>query len=500
MNRPISGLASFTVLLLVALVVATTYWQTWASAGLADRQDNAIQRVAQFRIKRGLITTGQSVLARNVRKKADGQTLYFREYPRDRFAAHVVGYSTAGRSRAGLERSENDYLTASNANLSTLFDTTLDKLKGTTVAGNDLELTLRVKAQTVAQDAFRGVCGAAVALDPRTGALLAMASSPTYDPNDVERPEGFAKILRTKAACTPASPLLNRATQGLYPPGSTFKTVTAAAALDTGTFTPDSSFYDPGYCVQYGKKVYNAGNPDQNGPEAFGNVNLVTAFQHSINAVFCKIGQRLGAGTVLEYAKRFGFYELPPLETPASERAPSGLFQSGTRKLFDPKDPATEVDPGRLAFGQERLLVTPLQMAMVAAGIANGGVVMRPHVVSRVVSPGGKTVVRTKPEVLRRAIKPETAQALTTMMEAVVTGGTGTRAAIPGVRVAGKTGTAETNVPRVYTAWFVAFAPADDPKVAVAVVVEKVPNGFGGAVAAPIAKTIMEAILPPRSN
>jgi penicillin-binding protein A len=500
MNRPISTLASFTILLLVALVVATTYWQTWASAGLADRQDNAIQRVAQFRIKRGLIVTGQSILAANVRRKADGQTLYFRRYPRHRFAAHVVGYSTAGRSRAGLERSENDYLTASNANLSTLFDTTFDKLKGTTVTGNDLELTLRVKAQTVAQDALRGVCGAAVALDPKTGAVLAMASSPTYDLNDVERENGFARILQTKAACRPASPLLNRATQGLYPPGSTFKTVTAAAALDTGKFNPDSGFYDPGYCVQYGKKVYNAGNPDQTGPEAFGNVNLVTAFQHSINAVFCKIGQTLGAGTVLEYTKRFGFYERPPLETPGNERAPSGLFRSGTRTLFDPKDPATQVDPGRLAFGQERLLVTPLQMAMVAAGIANGGAVMRPYVVKRVVSPSGKTVVKTKPKVLHRAIKPETSQELTKMMEAVVTGGTGTRAAIPGVRVAGKTGTAETNVPRVYTAWFVSFAPADDPKVAVAVVVERVPNGFGGAVAAPIAKTIMEAILPPRSN
>jgi penicillin-binding protein A len=497
-NKPISSLATFSVLLLVALVVATTYWQTWASAGLADRQDNAIQRVAQFKIKRGLISTGLSVLARNRKQEIGGQQLFFREYPRHRFATQVVGYSTAGRSRAGLERSENDYLTASNANLSTLFDTTLDKLKGTTVTGNDLKLTLRVKAQQVAQDALRGVCGAAVALDPKTGEVLAMASSPTYDPNDVEKRGGFERILNTKAACKPASPLLNRATQGLYPPGSTFKMVTAAAALDSGKFTPESRFYDPGYCEEYGKKVYNAGNPDQNGPESFGNVNLVTAFQHSINAVFCNIGKTIGAKRIIEYTKRFGFYDRPPLETPSNERFPSGLYQGS--KLFDPKDPATQVDPGRLAFGQERLLVTPLQMAMVGAGIANGGVVMEPYVVDRIVSPSGKTVRRTKPRVLDRAIKPQTAAELTTMMQAVVTGGTGTRAAIPGVSVAGKTGTAETNVPRVYTAWFVAFAPADDPKVAVAVVVERVPNGFGGAVAAPIAKTIMEAILPPRSN
>jgi penicillin-binding protein A len=497
MNRQITRIATFSALLVVALVVATTYWQAWAAGGLAARQDNALQRVAEFKIDRGEIRTGQSVLAKNIRRKVSGQVFFFRTYPRKSFAAQVVGYSTQGRSRAGIERSLNDFLTASNANLSTLFDTTLDRLKGTTVRGNDVHLTLNVRAQTVAQDALRGACGAAVALDPKTGAVLAMASTPTYNPNLVETKGGYAKILATKAPCAPASPLLNRATQGLYPPGSIFKTITASAALDTGTFTPESRFDDPGYCVQYGKKVFNAGNPDQTGPEAFGNVDFVTAFQHSINAVFCKVGQKLGADTVLRYAKRFGFYERPPLETPPSERSPSGLYQG--QKLFDPRDP-NQVDPGRLAFGQERMLVTPLQMAIVAATIANGGVGMRPHVVSRIVSPGGDTVRRTRSRELDRAIKPETAAALTAMMEAAVTGGTGRRAQIPGVRVAGKTGTAETGVARVYTAWFVFFAPADDPKVAGAVVVERVPNGFGGSVAAPIAKAIMQAILPTESN
>jgi len=322
------------------------------------------------------------------------------------------------------------------------------------------------------------------------------ASAPTYDPNQIETKDGYAKILQTKARCGAASPLLDRATQGLYPPGSTFKTVTAAAALDSGKFTPESRFHDPGYCVEYGKKVSNAGNPET-GPEAFGNVDFVQAFQHSINAVFCEIGKRLGPLKVLEYAKRFGFYERPPLELPLEERSASGLYDHG--KLFDPHD-ANQVDPGRLAFGQERMLVTPLQMAMVAAGIANGGVVMRPYVVRRVVSPGGSTVLKTRPRKLDRAIKPETADALTKMMVAVVTGGTGTKAAINGIQVAGKTGTAETGVDRVYTAWFVFFAPADDPKVAGAVVVERVPNGFGGAVAAPIAKQIMQAILGVESN
>src|SRR5881628_690506 len=224
MNRQITRIATFSVLLVVALVVGTTYWQTWASAGLADRQDNAIQRVAEFKVDRGEIFTGQSVLANNLRKKVDSQVFFFRRYPRHRFAAHVVGYSTQGRSRAGIERSLNDFLTASNANLSTVFDKTFDRLKGTTVKGNDVHLTLNVKAQTVAQNELRGVCGAAVALNPKTGAVLAMASSPTYDPNLIETKNGYAKILNTKATCAPASPLLNRATQGLYPPGSTFKT------------------------------------------------------------------------------------------------------------------------------------------------------------------------------------------------------------------------------------------------------------------------------------
>jgi peptidoglycan glycosyltransferase len=497
-NKQIARLAVVALGLIVALIVGTTYWQTWATAGLADRQDNAIQRVAQFKIKRGLIyaSDGKTALAVNVRKKVGGQTLYFRRYPTHGFATQVIGYSTQGRSRAGLERSENAYLTASNADLSTLFDTTLDKLRGTTVTGNNLITTLNVRAQRVAESQLRGKCGAAVVLNPKTGAVLAMASAPTYDPNLVERKNGYERILRSKGPCEVSSPLFNRATQGLYPPGSTFKTVTTAAALDTGAFRPDSRFYDPGYCMEYGKRVSNAGNPET-GPEAFGNVDLVTAYEHSINAVFCNIGKRLGAGKVLDQARKFGFYEVPPLETPADARSASGLYSHG--KLYKPKHDS-DVDPGRLAFGQERLLTTPLQMAMVAAGVANGGVVMKPHLVKVVRTAKGKLVARTRPRTLHRAMKPDTAAALNQMMQAAVRSGTGTRAQISGVAVAGKTGTAETNRDRVYTAWFIFFAPADDPKVAGAVVVENQLNGFGGAIAAPIAKALMEAILPVASN
>ena len=489
MNKQVSHVGIAALVLLVALILGTTYWQTWANAGLADRQDNEIRLVAQFSIKRGKIyaSDGRTALATNVSKKRAGETLYFRRYPTGPIFSDVVGYSTQTRNRTGLEESYNDYLTGSNANLDTVFHSTLDKLRGTTVTGNDLVLTVRPNAQALALRLLRGKCGAVVALEPSTGRVLVMATSPTYNANLIENRFGLAT--RTSLPCGAA--LLNRATVGKYPPGSTFKMVTAAAALDTGRFTPDSPFYDPGYCEEYGKQVRNAGNPEA--PETFGHVNLSTGFEHSINSVFCNVGKALGAGIVLDYAKRFGFYSLPPLELPESERVASGLYDHG--RLFFPKHPDTQVDPGRLAFGQERLAVTPLQMAMVAAAIGNHGAEMRPQIVERIVAPGGKTITHLQPDQLGRPIKRQTADELTRMMELVVTGGTGTAASIPGIRVAGKTGTAEVGRGNIHTTWFAAFAPADAPRVAIAVVVENQLNGFGGTISAPIAKQVMEALL-----
>jgi peptidoglycan glycosyltransferase len=494
MNRQIARLALVGVGLVTALIVGTTYWQTWASAGLADRQDNEIQRVAQFSIRRGLIRASDgTILASNRIKKVAGQKLYLRRYPQGSLFSHLVGYSTQSRSRAGLESSLNDYLTGSNSNLGTVLDTTLDKIRGATIKGNDVWLTMKPGAQRVAMQQLAGKCGSVVALDPRTGKLLVMASRPTYDPNLVEG--DFGRINNIRAACRPAAPLLNRATDGLYTPGSTFKVVTASAALDSRKFTPESRFDDPGYCIEYGQKVRNAGNPEA--PETFGSVDLVTGLEHSINSVFCNIGKALGAGRILGTAKQFGFYDDPPLETPGNERSPSGLYHGS--KLFKPSNPATQVDPGRLAFGQEAMLATPLQMAMVAAGIANGGVVMEPHAVDRVVSPKGGIVTRTHARKYRRATTGQTAREITSMMVGAVESGTGTAAQIPGIKVAGKTGTAETGVPGRYTSWFICFAPADHPRVAVAVVLQD-QTGFGGQVSAPIAKAVMEAILNGKSN
>jgi penicillin-binding protein A len=492
-NTQITRLAVFGVVMIAALIVATTYWQTWAAAGLADRQDNAIKRVAQFTIDRGVIYAddGKTVLAENVKRRIKGKTFYFRRYPQRGLAAHMVGYSTQSRSRAGLERSANDYLTGSNAHLSTVVETFRDRLAGATIHGNDIVTTIDARAQRVAMNALGRRCGAVVALEPRTGRVLVMASSPTYNPNEVESKGGWARINNLRAACAPAAALVNRAADGLYAPGSTFKVVTMAAALESGRWNLESTFYDPGYCEEYGKRVQNY---DTSRP--FGTINLFAALQYSVNSVFCNIGKELGALRILAEAKQMGFYSRPPLELPTNERQASGLYDKG--KLFDPKDP-NAVDPGRLAFGQERLLVSPLQMAMVTAMVANGGVVMEPHVVDRVIAPNGKKLVTTEPDALGRSISRENAQGLARAMEAVVTGGTGRAAAIPGVSVAGKTGTAETGRAGVNTVAFLGFAPVERPRVAVAVFVEG-QRSTGGETAAPIAKEVMQALLGRASN
>jgi peptidoglycan glycosyltransferase len=498
MNKQISRIAIVALLLLASLIVATTYWQTWAPGSLAAKQDNAIQRVAQFRIDRGKIyaSDGKTVLAQNIKKKSAGQTFYYRTYPTHGLASQTIGYSTIGRSRAGIERQENAYLTAGNANVGTIIQKLTDSLKGVTIRGNNLVLNLRVNAQKIAESALAGKCGAAVVLNPKTGQVYVMASAPGYNPNKIESPNGFAGILHSPNACPgSSSALYNRATQGLYAPGSTFKTITAATALDSGIYTTKSSFYDPGYCTEYGKPVYNAN--DQNGPERFGNVDLVQAFIHSINAVFCELGIKLGPKRILDEAKKFGFYSRPPIELPPSELAASGLFDYKHSRYYD--NPGL-VDPGRLAFGQEHMLVTPLQMALVAAGIANNGDIMAPHLVDRVTDASGGTVVKIHPQLWKHATSPKTAAAINLMMQGVVQSGTGIAAQIPGVKVAGKTGTAETALPKVYTAWFIFFAPADNPTIAGAIAVEHQVNGFGGAIAAPIAKQLMQALLPQASK
>jgi peptidoglycan glycosyltransferase len=493
-NTQLRHLAVFAALLIAVLIVATTYWQSWAGGALANRQGNAVQLVAQLQIDRGTVRAADGTrLAWSVAHHKNGLTTYSRKFTKNPAFAQVV---------TGLDSSLTDYLTGTNTNLTNAFAQEINRLGGKTVHGNDVKLTLKPSTQALAERLLAGRCGAVVAMNPKTGAVYAMASSPTFNPNLLLRRHGQERVAKIGGvgSCGKGSAELNRATQGLYPPGSTFKLITASAALDTGKFTPTSVFYDPGYCTEYGKPVYNSGNPDSpGGVEIFGNIDLSSALEHSVNGVFCNIGKALGASKVLDYAKRYGFYSSPPLGTPANTVSPSGLYRtrkSGSRYLWDPKDPATQVDPGRLAFGQEKMLVTPLQMALVAAAISNHGREPVPYLVQKVTAPNGSVVNTTKPSTLGRPISPKTAAALTQMMRLVVQGGTAAGVGFsPSDDVAGKTGTAELGLGSIYDSWFTSFAPASNPKVAVAVVVEKQPNGFGASVAAPIAKAIIENVL-----
>jgi peptidoglycan glycosyltransferase len=485
MNGPITRLAVVAVVMVAALIVGTTYWQVWAAPSLADRQDNALERVREFTVKRGRILAADgTVLAANTRRRRAGKTFYFRRYPHGTLAPHLVGYSTVGRARAGLERSLNDYLTGANTQLATLLENAVDRLGGGTIEGNDVHLTLRPNAQRVALRALGSRCGSVVALEPATGRVLVLASTPTYNANLVER--DFAAIKRIRGACRSADALFNRATEGLYAPGSTFKVVTMAAALDSDEYSLASTFLDPGYCIEYGRRVNNY---DTSG--GAGRVNFLQALQFSINSVFCNVGKDLGGVRILAKARELGFYELPPLETPSGERRESGLYKDG--EPFFPRN-SFQVDPGRLAFGQERLLVTPLQMAMAVGAIANDGILMAPTAVERIVSPERRTVARLDRDRVGRALSAETARELTAAMRAVVAAGTGTAARLGGIPVAGKTGTAETGRSGVNTTSFAAFAPADRPRVAIAVFLEG-QSGTGGTTAAPIAREVMEALL-----
>jgi penicillin-binding protein A len=495
-NKQIRHVSVAALILIAVLVVSTTYWQTWAVGDLAARKDNETKIIQRLTVNRGKIFAADgTVLANNRVTRRHGLTIYTRHYPQNDLAPQVIGYSTRYGTTTGLEQTLDDYLTGANTNLSNSLRNTL-QLGPRTVRGDNVYLTLRPDIQRLALDQLAGRCGAVVVLDAKTGAVVAMASSPTYNANLMVQPTGFNKVKRIKGTCGDASALQNNATVGLYPPGSTFKMVTAAAALDSGAFTPSSPFYDPGYCTEYGQRVSNSGNPDQTGPEAFGNVTLAQGFEHSINSVFCNVGKHIGGLKILDYAKRFGFYSLPPIETPPDESAASGLYKYDKhgRRLWTPTS-NDQIDSGRLAFGQFNMLATPLQMALVGATIADKGIEPRPYLVQKVVAADGSTVTKTKPQPLGRVLKPQTAAELNQMMQLVVQGGTAAGIFPSSLKVAGKTGTAELGLGNVYDAWFVAFAPADNPRYVVAVVVEKQPNGFGGTVSAPIAKAILEKLL-----
>jgi penicillin-binding protein A len=483
-NRQINGLFRLCAAGFAVLITMTAYWQIWAADSLATRKDNARLVYRQLEIKRGLIfaADGHTVLARNHAQRRDGFTIYTRVYPFHGLFAHALGYNTIDQGRSGLELSYNDFLTASNSDLSTELSNLGDTLRGITVTGDNLVTSLSVPTERAALTGLAGHRGAAVAIDPSTGRVLAMVSLPTFDPNLVV--QNFARLNRPSSG----SPLLNRATQGLYAPGSTFKTVTATAALDSGLYTPLTTIDAFGNCIYPTQfpifvKLCNAGT------ESFGTISLSEAMTYSVNTVFAQVGLKLGGTRLTDYMQRFGFYAPPTLDYPSDEMVTSGRYQNGRRM-----GPLQQLDVAREAIGQERLSITPLQMADVAATIANGGERMRLSLVDKAIAPGGSPAYTAHPTPLQRVMSSGTAQELTTMMENVVDEGTGTAAQIHGLHVAGKTGTAETGVQNLNTAWFIAFAPVVHPRIAVAVVVENTPL-FGGQVAAPIAADMIRAYL-----
>jgi peptidoglycan glycosyltransferase len=332
----------------------------------------------------------------------------------------------------------------------------------------------------VANAALAGHKGAVVALEPRSGAVTVMASSPGYDPNSLRSTAAAASI-----KSDPSGRLINRATQFGYAPGSTFKLVTATAAIDSGAFTREST-------VSGRNDIPISGVPLQNDEnETFGPITLTQALTKSVNTVWAQVAERLGKDTIARYMDRFGFNRKPELDYPAAEMSSSGEYL-GERLL---RPTSSRVDVGRMGIGQDKLAVTALQMSEVAAAIANQGRLMVPHMTSRIVDAEGRTVQRIAPRVQSVVMKPSTAASVTAMMESVVKEGTGTSAQIPGIQVAGKTGTAETLLGnRINNVWFVAFAPAANPRVAIAVTLQGVP-GQGAAFAAPVAREMIERLL-----
>jgi peptidoglycan glycosyltransferase len=477
-NRPIVRLYALVALLFAVLIGFTSRWTVFEASSLRDNGLNARGLLEQQRIDRGPIVAGDgSVLARSVRG-AEG--VYSRRYPSGSLFAQAVGYSfTAPDLGAiGLERYWNSDL---NGNSSGNLQSVLDQLQGKEPAGDKVITTLDPAAQRVATAQLAGHEGAVVALEPRSGAVTVMASSPGYDPNTLRSPGAYAHL----ASGAGGNALVNRALQFGYAPGSTFKVVTAAAALDTGAFTPQSTVSGRDNVLISGVPLKNDDN------ESFGQITLTEALAHSVNTVYAQVAEKLGKATIARYMQRFGFDAKPQLDYPADEMSSSGEYRG--EHLIPPT--SRYVDVGRMGIGQDKLEVTPLQMAEVAATVANGGRLMAPHLTSRIVDSEGRTVQTIGPRVQSVVMKPSTAAALTTMMEAVVKEGTGTSAQIPGVQVAGKTGTAETQIGvAINNVWFIAFAPASNPRVAVAVTLKGVP-GQGAAFAAPVARAVIERLL-----
>ena len=486
MNKPIRTISIFCLLLFVALMLNATYLQYYKAGALDKDPRNRRVIAAAFSQERGAILVGRDPVAQSV--PTDDQYKFQRTYPQPLKYAPLTGWFSY-YSQTGIEQSQNDVLSGDD---SLLFVTKLvDLLSNDSSKGGSVELTIDPQAQTAAYDGLSAlpgdVQGAVVALEPSTGKILAMASLPTYDPNKLADHDFSAAGNAYDALnANESEPLLNRAIQTRLPPGSTFKVVTAAAAIESGNYNADSQVpggaeYTP---PQTGNVIDNEGRPC-----GTSRIPFAQAMENSCNTTFAALANEVGAEGMRKQAEAFGFnsHYLEDLGPQAESNFPTD----------------NELSPAYVAqtgIGQYEVAATPLQMAMVVAGIANGGTVMRPYVVDEVQSPELDVLDKTEPSELSRAVSSSTASELTKLMVATVDDGTAYPAAIPGVVVAGKTGTAQSGIDNVPPyAWFVSFAPADDPQVAVAVMIQKadIPRGeiAGGQLGGPIAKAVMEAVI-----
>jgi penicillin-binding protein A len=480
MNGPTRRLALVLFAGFGLLLAASSWFQVFAADRYRSDPRNVRNTITLIEKERGLIVAGDgTVLARSDPVPDTPQT-YARTYPEGPLFAHTVGYSTFLVGASGLESAFGDEL-RSRQDL-TISDL-LSALFGRDLRPQNIQTTLQPTIQAVAYEALGNQRGAVVALDPRTGAVLGYATTPSFDPNTLLGDDAVG--IRQALLDDPAEPLLDRAGQALFAPGSTFKTIVAAAAVETGVAGPETAFDDvlvfdlPGSDADIGNAN---GGFCGNGTS----VTLQLAFVRSCNTVFADLAIRVGARPIDAIAEPLGFgralafpWSLAISSFPADELAedPAALGQSG--------------------LGERDVRATPLVMAMVAAAVANEGAVMRPRIVDQVFDANGSTVRSFAPQRSGMAMSSATASVIAQMMERTVTEGTGTRAAVPGIRVAGKTGTAQG--PHGPEAWFIGFAPVDDPVIAIAVLVEDGgvagESGTGGSVAAPIAADVFAAWL-----
>jgi len=485
-NGPVRRIGVLVTLLFTALLVSSTVIQFVQAPSLNERSDNRRTLLDNYSRDRGSILVGDQPIARSVPSQ-DAEIAFLRTYPQAALYAAVTGYfSYTYGAGGGLESSDDGLLSGSSDAL--FYRRITDLLTGRQQTGASLKLTINAKAQEAADRALGNQRGAVVALDPRTGAILAMVSHPQYDPNQLSQHDQNAvvKAWETTSA-DPTRPLVNRAISGnLYPPGSVFKIVTASAALESKLVNEQTQIPAP---AVMDLPQTNVGLPNYD-RQACG-ANNVTTLQHALeiscNTAFGYLGIQLGGDALRTQAAKFGFGEtlrIPTRVEPSSVPAQLNAPQSA-----------------QSAIGQYDVRVTPLQVAMVSAAIANHGVVMRPYLVQQVLSANLETIDAHQPEQMAVAVSNDTAATLTRMLVSVVENGTGTPARMNGIQVAGKTGTAQQGNGLPPHAWFTSFAPANDPRVAVAVVVEDGGNAgseaAGGRLGGPIAKAVMEAVLTP---